>query len=203
MAHVTTTLTNDGTTDLTGIKAGCARYGGEFEIDPAQSGHGPLSWDGPGVTIAAGQTRTFDVYDTVPAGALDFGYVGVACDFGPDSEAYGRAVAHDDAKVPGKRGSAMGQLLYDRDGDGNWDETTEGVAGVQVLLHDQFSNEVIGTTSTDALGRFTFTDQPAGRHTVEVVGQWQPAADESMRLDVKENPYPDYYWPLHVEPHTA
>ena len=199
IAHVMITLTNDGDTDVTGVRAGCARYGGEFEINPAKPGHGPLSYDGPGVTIPAGQTRTFDAFDTVPAGALDFGYVAVECDFGPDTDQDGRPSAHDEARVPGKHGSAKGQLLYDRNGDGNWDRRTEGVGGVKVVLRDQFSKKVIGSTRTDKLGRFTFADKVVGDHTVEVVGPWQSAARGALTLPVKS--YPDSgYWPLHVKP---
>ena len=198
VAHATVELTNDGDTDLVGVKAICDRGGFENELNPSKPGHGPLAVDGPGVTIAAGQTRTFDMYDTVPAGAREDGYVSVSCDFGPDGDTEGRPAAHDQARVPGKHGSGRGQLLYDRNGDGNWDEDTEGVAGVKVLLRDQFSHKIIGSARSDKHGVFGFTNLPSGRHDIEVVGPWR-AVNGSLTLEVKEPSYP-YPQPLRIKP---
>ncbi|TDQ04954.1 SdrD B-like domain-containing protein [Labedaea rhizosphaerae] len=198
VAHATVKLTNSGNAELTGVKAVCDRGGFQNELNPSKPGHGPLAVDGAGVTLAAGQTRTFDVYDTVPAGAREDGYVSVSCDFGPDADVDGRATAHDQARVPGQRGSGRGQLLYDRNGDGTWDQETEGVSGVKVVLRDQFSHKIIGRATSDKRGFVNFADLPSGRHEVEVVGRWQPVSG-ALTLEIK-NPPRIYPQPLRIKP---
>jgi hypothetical protein len=61
--------------------AACNRIGDGYLLNGTGPGWGDLVWN-RGVTIAAGETRTFDVSETVPQASLNRGKVVAACDFG-------------------------------------------------------------------------------------------------------------------------
>jgi hypothetical protein len=81
-AHVSITLTNAGFLPLTGIVAGCNRAGNDHALNGTGPGWGDLAYLAGGVTVEAGQTKTFEVSETVPDAARASGYVEVYCDFG-------------------------------------------------------------------------------------------------------------------------
>ncbi|WP_254897007.1 hypothetical protein [Amycolatopsis sp. Hca4] len=151
LAHVTVTLSNSGPIPLTGIVAACNRVGNGYILNGRGPGWGELAADG--VTIAPGQTRTFDVSETVPKAAFDRGYVAAACDFGyaeVDTENHAQAAAR--AAVPGAKGSVVGDV---KQGD-------QGVPGVEVVLVSDQHCPVTGEQTTDAKGHFEFHDLVAG-----------------------------------------
>ena len=71
-------------------------------------------------------------------------------------------------------GFSLGDLVFnDANGDGNWD-AGEGTApaGVTINLYDDTTGNLIGSTVTDAQGRYLFTSLPAGEYLVQI-----PATD--------------------------
>ncbi|MEM9587909.1 MAG: SdrD B-like domain-containing protein, partial [Planctomycetota bacterium] len=64
-----------------------------------------------------------------------------------------------------------GRVFADRDGDCIVDEGEPGIAGVLVELFDTDGN-LVGSTETDASGRYRFSDLPAGNYMVR---ETQPA----------------------------
>lgn len=181
-AHLTVVLTNSGSLDITEITALCTGAGFGFEIDSAAPGWGDLAYQGPGVTVAAHETRTLDVWSTVPDGAFTWGFVGAACLFSTPSQVGNEVMAQDRARVPGGIGSVGGQLIYDRNGDGTFDG--DGVPGTKVVLLDEETTTVTARAITDANGHFSFRDVPAFGYKVVVVGPWKivDGADFSLQV---------------------
>jgi hypothetical protein len=63
--------------------------------------------------------------------------------------------------------ASLGDVVwYDLDGDGLQDAGENGVSGVTVTLYAADGVTVIGTTVTDALGNYIFTNLPAGTYKV-------------------------------------
>ncbi|RSD17939.1 hypothetical protein EIY87_18990 [Amycolatopsis eburnea] len=152
VAHLTVTLANSGSLPLTGIVAACARFGANYELTGRGSGWGDLHWS-RGVTIAPGQTRTFDVSETVPAGAFDRGLVTASCDFGyREVDIENHAKADDRAAVPGAKAAVVGDVgVY-----GDRGELKQVIAGVKVVLVSGEHCPVAGEQTTDAKGHFEF-----------------------------------------------
>ncbi|WP_233226159.1 SdrD B-like domain-containing protein [Amycolatopsis sp. CA-126428] len=151
-AHLTVTLANSGKTPLVGIVAECNRIGDPEILQGTGPGWGDLLWS-RGVTIGAGETRTFDVTDTVPAAAFNRGFVVAACDFGyPEVDIENHAEASDQAAVPGGVGALAGEVeVYTDQG-----QVKHGVAGVKVVLTAEQACPVIGEQTTDEKGHFEF-----------------------------------------------
>jgi uncharacterized repeat protein (TIGR01451 family) len=64
--------------------------------------------------------------------------------------------------------AALGDFVWlDLDGDGNQDAGEPGIAGVVVTLYDD-ANNIIGTTTTNASGYYSFTNLNPGTYTVKV-----------------------------------
>jgi LPXTG-motif cell wall-anchored protein len=196
-AHVTVTLANSGTHALVGIVANCNRGGFGDQLTGRGPGWGDLR---TGVTVAAGETKILDVTEAVPRSALAVGQVTVACDFnfaGVDD--LSSPSASDQAEVAGGIGAIVGEVRYTAPG-----KPEVGVPGVRVVLTDDRPCMVVTEDVTDADGRFTFTDLPAG--TNYVLYLFPPAdwtikhgnpfgadvrADNDTRLVVDAVPGPD------------
>ncbi|GAA2989140.1 SdrD B-like domain-containing protein [Actinokineospora diospyrosa] len=170
-ANLLVTLTNSGTTDLTGIQAYCDRSGGEGP-QLADVDLGDLDWSGPGVTVPAGQTRTATISGVISTEAAAYGAVVYDCDFGAveDPSGHPRAVAV--AKVPGAPADLSIQLYHDRDED--WDvDPGEQLAGVTIGLVDAVSGDLVAKRRADAQGKVTFRNLPAGPYRVKAYGPWK------------------------------
>ncbi len=159
--HVVVTLTNTGSVPLRGIGAECDHVGDPDELRNVGPGWGALAFDSPGVTLAAHQTRTFDVTDKVPAAAQRAGQVVVECDFGyPGVDEGNRPEASDSARVPGLFGALAGDVQYYPHGHGG---AAVGLADVRVVLVDPTTCPVFTrSATTDANGRFRIGHAPAG-----------------------------------------
>ncbi|MEU6154809.1 hypothetical protein ABZ816_32945 [Actinosynnema sp. NPDC047251] len=172
-ARVFVTLTNNGPTDITGIKAGCDRSGGEgphlVDLDV-----GDLAWDRPGVTVPAGQSRVYVISGTVPAKATGFGTANIGCDFGPDGdhapEGYPRVLPY--TRVDAPRADTWLVYYEDRDNDTIRDPD-EAVVDLEVRLTDAISGVVADTARTDARGRVDFRNIPAGPYWAVLNGRWK------------------------------
>jgi hypothetical protein len=162
LAHITVTLRNNGDLPVTGIVASCNGWQNPHEID-AGPGWGDLAVPAKGVTVAARQTRTFDVTGTVPDLALRVGAVALSCHFaypGYDNK-LGLVLAKDLAVVPGGHGGIKARVLNDADGDLSKPELP-GVPGVKVVLIDDRSCN-LGVRFTDAGGNVEFNGLSAGQ----------------------------------------
>lgn len=91
-----------------------------------------------------------------------------------------------------------GTIWTDRDADGIQDAGELGrYAGVTVVLYDLLGN-IVGTTTTDANGNYSFTGLPAGTYVVDVTddagvlaGTWHTLGDQNQATDgtSKADPY--------------
>ncbi|MEV5714308.1 hypothetical protein AB0L41_10435 [Amycolatopsis mediterranei] len=158
LAHLTVTLSNSGPIPLTGIVAACDRYGSDFALKGGP-GWGDLATFADGVTIASGQTRTFDVTERVPDAARNSGVVTADCDFGyreVGTDEHPNAGAQ--AAVPGVKATLAGDVaVYDDRG-----EVKQGVAGAKVVLVSDRHCPVVAEQTTDAKGHFEFHDVVPG-----------------------------------------
>ncbi|MFD9959126.1 SdrD B-like domain-containing protein [Amycolatopsis sp. NPDC058986] len=158
LAHVTVTLSNSGPIPLTGIVAACNRIGDGYILNGRGPGWGDLA--AGGVTIAPGQTRTFDVSEAVPEAAFNRGYVVASCDFGyREVDIDNHAKAHDQAAVPGAKAAVVGDVAVNFDNQG---KPQQGVAGVKVVLVSDQDCPIAGEQTTDANGHFEFHDVVPG-----------------------------------------
>lgn len=161
---VRVTLTNDGDVPLHGIVAGCDRGGFSNELTGLGEGWGDLAYGTDGVTIAAHSTKVLEVTEPMPAGAYDYGYVFVACDFGYEgtSRPDMNPVDYDTADVPGQRGDLGGVVVDDDTGTG------DGVAGVRLVLVPEDGGCPAAEDVTDAEGKFAFEQVPVGNYDLYI-----------------------------------
>lgn len=111
--------------------------------------------NGNGVSVPAKGTTVLTVTEPMPDNAFDWGFVMVACDFayrGIDD--IGSPSASDRADVPGMRVDLNGVVS----------DSGTGVSGVRVVLTTESHCPILGETRTDATGKFTLKQMPAGIH---------------------------------------
>ncbi|WP_132114920.1 SdrD B-like domain-containing protein [Actinocrispum wychmicini] len=216
-AHLTVTLVNKGTVDLTGVKATCGSEAPNGLI--GGPGWGALDKAAEGVTVPAGTTRIFDVSEKVPVGSRDAGEVFAACSFGAQGHpAAGHPVVLARARVPGAIGSGSGRLTQTLKGDGSESPRAGNpIPDTKVVLLDGFTHLPVAKTRTDSDGKFSFSGLPAGQYELVVVGPWKffdefgqffyvsgSGSDNGDILLVpgpeKADPFPDTQQPVPGEP---
>jgi LPXTG-motif cell wall-anchored protein len=180
-ATLKVTLTNGTGAPLTAI-ARCDT--GDLRNDT--DGWGALKLDGPGVDLEVDETKVVAVTAPIPQAAKNRGLVAVECAIGPK---VGTAfvTAKDTAAVTGVLASASGSLLQP---DGRT------VANTKIVLVDQDTSKPVTRATTDADGKFTFTDVPVGRYRPVVVGPWK-VVDEGLYQVVRDS---GEKHDIHVEP---
>jgi LPXTG-motif cell wall-anchored protein len=200
--HERVTLTNTGTTDLLGVTARCVEGAAPNQL--SGRGWGDLvHYDAPGVTVRAGETRTFEFTDVVPPGGRLYGFISLTCWFSTAFKYDDGVASVARAEVPGGRGSSGGVLFEDRDDDSYPDED-EVLPDVKLFLTKPDGTPVARVV-TDATGRFMFTDVPANIYHLRLTGPWR-LRDEKMRFNVfdgqvmKEIPYIVMAGPNHTDP---
>lgn len=176
-AKVTITLTNRSDRPLSNITAACNRVGNENQLGGRPSNGSPTGWGellppGKGVTVGAGETKTFVAIEPVPEAAFEYGKVVVSCDFAPNADRNeDGAYASDSARVPGGVGSVTGQLYYDR--NGNWQvDPGEAIGNTGIVLRDERGLDVAKAVSDDK-GDVRFPKVPAGDVVAWVDGPWK------------------------------
>ncbi|MEU6156502.1 carboxypeptidase-like regulatory domain-containing protein [Actinosynnema sp. NPDC047251] len=162
------TLTNTGTATLTNVIALCNQVGEDSTLGSGP-GWAPLHPKGPGLTIAAGESKVLEIADVVPDAAYEAGSVHAYCNFG-NNGIYdtGYVGASDQAKVLGARGSARGDLTYYPPSG-----APQKLADVAVLLVDRSTKAVVARTRSDVNGAWTFPDVPVGDYDVLVIGPYK------------------------------
>ncbi|GAB2829166.1 SdrD B-like domain-containing protein [Lentzea nigeriaca] len=183
VATITITLTNSSDRAISGIQAGCNRIGDGNHLGGTPNNPNPRGWGelgGNGVTVGAGETKTFIVKEKVPQAAVQHGKVIAACDFEPNA-GYNTdgPFAHDSARVPGGFGSLSGDLYYDRNTNWRFDGG-EGIGNTRIVLSDPELGVDVAETVSDDQGHFRFEHVPAGDWVARVDGPWK-FADEYGR----------------------
>lgn len=198
LAHLTVTLANSGPTPLTGIVAACNRIGDGHLLNATGPGWGDLVWN-RGVTIAAGETRTFDVTETVPEASLNRGKVVAACDFGySEVDIENHANARAEAAVPGGQAVVEGSIgvLDDRG------EIAQGLAGTEVVLVSDRHCPVAGRQTSDAAGHFLFENVAPGpeyRLYFLTPAGWKTKYETPTGIEVQDPPSNHYAYRIAAE----
>jgi hypothetical protein len=168
--HEHVTLTNTGTTDLVGVTARCDEGAAPNTLSGMRWGD-LVHQEASGVTVRAGETRTFDFTDVVPAAGRLFGYVKITCWFGTGFQYYEGPAVIARADVPGGRGAVGGVLYADHDGDDHVDPGEE-MPNLKLHLLDG-DGRIAGRATTDAAGHFMITDVPANAYLLRLTGPWR------------------------------
>ncbi|MGW6443523.1 SdrD B-like domain-containing protein [Lentzea sp. NPDC055074] len=173
-AKISVTLTNRAGHAISGIVAACNAAGNGNELGTStKPGHGWGDLFGPGVTVGAGETKTFVAIEAVPQAAQDRGTVIVGCRFSPNAaNNFDAPFAYDTARVPGGFGSLSGELYTDRDGDYVFDPA-EAIGNTRVVLRDRELGVDVAEAFSDAKGHVRFDKVPAGDFWAWVDGPWK------------------------------
>jgi LPXTG-motif cell wall-anchored protein len=171
-AHLTVTLTNSDSSPLPGVQAGCTSVGLRNELTGTGPGWAPLV---DGVDLAAEESKTIDVWETVPAAAADYGAVDAYCFFGPN--------AHVGANFPTARahakvfGAATDYRLRLLDGP-------KPIANTKVYALDPDTKQIGGRAVTDETGLLEFKGIHVGAYEMYIVGPWQSVDGRPIIFDV-------------------
>ncbi|WP_285749560.1 hypothetical protein [Lentzea sp. NBRC 105346] len=171
------TLRNTGQAPLTGVVALCTQWA-DWYLEGDGPGWASLNPDGPGVSIAAGETKVITVADFVPEAAYKAGELGVACNFGNNGRnPYGTVGASDFADVVGAFGTVKGKVTI-----------PPGAAGVTVVALDPVTRRPIPyghTSETDGNGNWRISDLREGKTVIMAVGPWKHAdGSDGVVVDV-------------------
>ncbi|MCG8920821.1 SdrD B-like domain-containing protein [Lentzea sp. CC55] len=195
--RITVTLTNKGSYALTDVQAGCARYENTW---PVQANWGELHE--PGLTLAAGETKTVVVSAKVPEEARRTSKVVVHCGFAPwvrwNEDV---VVGYDWASVPGGTGTVRAQLAHDEDRDlrAGPGELLPGVR-VRLMTEPEYGG-VVAEAVTNAEGVLTYDRVPAGTYWLQVDGPWR--FEGGYTGEVRASPEGDAFHLVFVVPQSA
>ncbi|GAA1265850.1 SdrD B-like domain-containing protein [Saccharothrix xinjiangensis] len=165
-------LTNSGAVPLANVVAVCSGDGEDGRIVPTGPEWAPLDPDGPGVTLAAGETRVFALTEAVPAGAVAKGELSISCHFGNAGRSTsGYVGGSDHADVDDNYGDLRGTLLFDS-GDG----APVPLAGAWISVYDARTRLTSRSALTEADGRFTFPRIERGEHRFLLAGPYRDRA---------------------------
>jgi hypothetical protein len=172
------TITNNGTTDVSGLIAKCSTYNtegsGENELSSIGWGELDPSAPRPGATVRAGETRVWEFTAEVTPRMWDYGSVVLACEFALNGTLKG-VYAMDRAAVPGGYGTFGGQAYVGND--------QKPVSGVQLVMISKDTGAFASRVTTDEMGEFSFPKMPTGAYELRPIGRWR-LADEGMVVTV-------------------
>jgi hypothetical protein len=169
-ARISLTLKNTGSYRIDGIVAACGRSeDGNLGDGP---GWGDLRHDGPGITLAPGESRNFQIDEDIPESARARGEVLLHCVFAPNAGWNGDGpTVSDSATVTGGHGAYKIRLAHDENSNGTV-EPGEEVAGVTISLLDKYTGAVVAERTSGADGRLEFTGVPVGSYWARAAGSW-------------------------------
>lgn len=167
---ITVTLTNTGTTPLTGVVAVCDESWSDGILNGRTPAWAELSPEGPGTALAAGETKVLTITETVTEDAKLSGRLWVSCNFGNSGRATAGYRGSSDSAEVGAFGAVEGTLKFD-DGDG--EDPLDGAR--LVALNRRTALNSAEAVSRDG-GSFTFARLPAGTNRVLLLGDYQDKA---------------------------
>ncbi|MGW4057643.1 hypothetical protein ACWEGE_05155 [Amycolatopsis sp. NPDC004747] len=166
-ARMFVTVANSGRGPVPGLTAYCwtndyAQPIGLGELDPA----------GPGATVQAASSRTFEITIPVRQVAAIAGYLEVYCRVQPRGD-YAAVEVSATARVPGARAiKSVGYVVTPSYGCGCHPQY-DPVPGVKVYLRNQVTGAIVARAVSGSDGTVVFFDLPADRYDVGIVGPWQ------------------------------
>ncbi|MFJ5987605.1 carboxypeptidase-like regulatory domain-containing protein [Lentzea sp. NPDC092896] len=178
---VSVTLRNNGTAPITDLVTVCDPENDPATLDGTGDGWGDLRPDRGGVTIAAGETKTFTVTDTVPDVDFPNGKVYFACAFSVDGRnADGPGAGYGSANpgltvgadVAGIYGTVSGHLRVDG----------SGIASTKIVAIDPATKRIVGQSWTDWNGSWRIQNLRQGKVAFQVVGSWKLEDGSAHRL---------------------
>ncbi|MFI9811263.1 SdrD B-like domain-containing protein [Saccharothrix variisporea] len=181
-AVLTISLTNSGAT-RSGIAASWSTEGGTPHLDLGEL----RDWR-PGATLPTGETRVFTVPVPIDGGMADTGYLRVHLTFSSPllfSGSFSRSAV---LRVPGARAPRVVGLLAKQRGAQGGPLIGDPVPNTVVYLRDQVGGAVLVRATTDAAGRFEFTDVPVGLHDFGVVGPWRLLTGREFAVRASDTP---------------
>jgi uncharacterized repeat protein (TIGR01451 family) len=194
-AHLTVTLTNTGTTPITGIQASCDHVGDANQVMGLGNGWEVLQ--GAGLTVDAGQTTTLHLSELVMADSGAQGMFFAECVFGPN------AINGDFSGFPDPQTSVKAlpaltntstftlKLIDD-------DPIGPSVQGAALLLDPATQDPISWRLSIPA----TFEAIPDGTYELQIQANWKRAPGETGILhtpgDLKNGE-----WVVHVLPASS
>ncbi|SDK66258.1 hypothetical protein SAMN04488074_106356 [Lentzea albidocapillata subsp. violacea] len=177
---VSVTLQNYGKAPITGLVTVCDPENDPATLDGTGAGWGDLRTDGPGVALAAGETKTFTVTDTVADVEYPNGKVYFACVFSADgrntngTSNYGSANPGltVGAEVAGVRGALSGRVLA----------SGSGVDSAKVVAVNPANNRIVGKSSTSWDGSWQIQNLPQGPIALRIAGDWKLADGSAQKI---------------------
>lgn len=194
-AKATVTLTNTGDRPLTGLFAGCDPGGFGRSIAVPYAQWGTFDPEHPAGQLAAGQRIVLTVSGQVPQSAGYYGRTGLDCYF-DDGKTPGAPYVFANAKVPGLKADAKGQVWADKNHNGRVD-AGEGLAKTKVVLTEDGVHPV-AITQADAQGVATFKQVGVGNYVLRVLGGWTTVGDTTVYVVTPPYGYGD--WSVEVAP---
>jgi hypothetical protein len=182
-AQITITLTNTDDRPISGIQARCNELGHGDHLGGTGYYGPPSTWGdlrptAKGVTLAAGETKTYVVKETVPIAARALRKVYVNCDFAPNPDHNkDGAHAYDWASIKGRGVTIKGGIVEDRDGN-NWFTEGEGIPHTRVvLMTDREHGLPVTEAVSDDKGNIQFDNVPPGDYWAWIDGPWKPKGE--------------------------
>lgn len=179
------TLTNTGPVALEKLIASCNRVGNSNHLNVTEE-WGDLAPAAGGLTLAPGETRTFDVVSDMPSGAKDYGYIAASCDFTqPDLGVYDGPFDSTTANVAGILGELEGKFVHP---SGDPDQVGDKpIRDVRFSLVDERTGKVVARGVSDADGEFDVSGIPANRYRMQLRDGWRFEWNDSSsnRVDVE------------------
>ncbi|MCC8247418.1 hypothetical protein [Saccharothrix luteola] len=164
------TLANTGAKPLTGVVAVCDESRSDGSLDGRSPAWAELSPEGPGITLAAGETKVVTITETVPEAAVASGTVSVACNFGNSGRATSGYIGSSDSAEVGAFGAVEGALRLDS-GDGD-----QPLDGAQLIALSRRTGLKVAEAVSHDGGSFTFGRLPEGATKVLVLGDYRDKA---------------------------
>ncbi|MFI9811859.1 LPXTG cell wall anchor domain-containing protein [Saccharothrix variisporea] len=184
VARMRVTLTNNGPAQMAGVTATCsASADGEVE-------RGEL---GTGVLLPARTTKSVELSARITRDSAAQGHLRVRCSLGAPPYGNGDVTTTATARVPGGVApKVVGRVTKVGFQPQSGPPSGEPLVGAKVWLRDQVTGRVFARAVTEADGRFTFLDVPAGLHDFGVVGPWRfvYSGPELVARDGENGPVP-------------
>lgn len=153
------TVENKGTAVAHGVKLAFQPFG----VRVNSGSYGDLAWDGPGITLAPGQSRFLELYGTF--GEITDGksiFTGLVTTTDADADASNNTFF---ATVPVTQayGNLSGRVYNDQNGNGTYDSGEQIAGGIVEISNGTTAGSRQGVT--DGEGRFSFENVPAGGYS--------------------------------------